>query len=736
MVARIAYDRAVRVRVPLGAFVLTAACLACPSQPSPSDDEAGTEASASDSGGSESASASESDASESDTSESDTTTEGPALIERWVEVTLDGEPVAGATVMQGGVGVEHSTDAEGRALVPVDTRVPGDLGLIAAHPEARTRGEFVALDDPSPMRIELVRFATTDNPQYVFNPPGVPGSEGTTLQCGHCHEQLKDDWHASPHRTSASNPVVHDVYAGVATALADQAACTAAGGQWWQGRVPGSDQLAPRCYLGSGTLPDLDGSCGQDSACDLVASAFGGCADCHAPAIDGELGGRDLLDATGTSYEAGIHCDLCHKVEAVELDAPAGVAGRLVILRPAEPSQSPGVGGWQPLAFGPWADVPNPRMGASPRELFHRADLCAGCHQLDQAALVPGTSLDPARWPEGTLPIHSTFEEWSSGPFVDVAPCSSCHMPADPAAGNGADLAADDIPLQGFARGWLRPPGSVREHSWVGPRTPSSGMLQLAAALFIETTLEAGTLSVALRVRNVGAGHAIPTGEPQRSLLLFVRARCGDVDQAAIDGDAIPEFGGWLDRRIAPQDWSVWPGAAIGDLVRVVEVEGFVDYEGVGPFGDGSFDAAQKGLPRLRVVGQARITALLGGDQVEFDAPLPIGDIAFRGRPDPLASGDPSLAAAVAGAPGFAFARVLVDAEGSTMVPHHRAVDVVSDNRILPQHEWTSNHVFAVACEDPVVEALLVHRPYALDLAEQRGWTNTQQVMATLEVSP
>lgn len=705
------------------------------------DDEASasTSAEGSESGTGTTSGASESSEGASASESSESTGEVPDLIERWVEVTLDGEPVAGAIVMQGGIGVEHPTDAEGRVLVPVDTTIPGDLGLIATHPEARARGSFVTLDDASPMQFALTRFSTTDNPEYPFNDPGVPGSEGTTLQCGHCHAQLKDDWHGSPHRRSASNPVVHDVYAGVAAAWSDEATCTSAGGQWWQGRVPGSDRLAPRCYLGFGTLPDLDGSCGQSSACDLpgpdAASDFGGCADCHAPAIDGTLGGRDLLDAIGVSHDAGVHCDLCHKVESVTMDAAPGVAGRLGILRPSEPSMSPGVGNWQPLAFGPYPDVPNPRMGAVARELFHEAELCGACHQLEQAALVPGAALDPTRWPSATLPIHTTYDEWASGPFADVSPCSGCHMPADPLAGNGADLEAIDIPLQGFARGWLRPPGSVREHTFVGPRTPASGMLQLAAALLAEVALVDGTLTVELRVRNVGAGHAIPTGEPQRALLVFVRARCGDVEQPAIDGDAIPDFGGWLDRRAAPADWDQWPGAALGDVVRVVDVDGFVDYEGFGPFGDGSFDAAQKGLPRLRVVGQATITAVQG-DQVEFDAPLPVGDLAFRGRPDIYQSGDASLAQAVAGAPGFAFARVLVDAQGNTMVPHHRAVDVASDNRILPQHESSSTHVFAVACADPIVEATLVHRPYDVALARERGWANVQQVMATIEVSP
>jgi hypothetical protein len=129
--------------------------------------------------------------------------------------------------------------------------------------------------------------------------------------------------------------------------------------------------------------------------------------------------------------------------------------------------------------------------------------------------------------------------------------------------------------------------------------------------------------------------------------------------------------------------------------------------------------------------GQATIVNVVA-DVVTFDVPLPAGDIAYRGRPDVFVA-DPLDAAAVAGAPGFAFARVLADADGARSVPHHRAVDVVSDNRILPQQEWSSTHEFAVTCADPIVDAILLHRAYPIELAAERGWVNPQQVM--VEVS-
>jgi hypothetical protein len=83
----------------------------------------------------------------------------------------------------------------------------------------------------------------------------------------------------------------------------------------------------------------------------------------------------------------------------------------------------------------------------------------------------------------------------------------------------------------------------------------------------------------------------------------------------------------------------------------------------------------------------------------------------------------------LAGRPGFAFAKVLADADGNLMVPHHRAVDVVSDNRLLPSSSWTSTHTFAATCDSPSLHATLLYRSAPLAIADERGWTRTDRVM-------
>jgi hypothetical protein len=64
------------------------------------------------------------------------------------------------------------------------------------------------------------------------------------------------------------------------------------------------------------------------------------------------------------------------------------------------------------------------------------------------------------------------------------------------------------------------------------------------------------------------------------------------------------------------------------------------------------------------------------------------------------------------------------------MVPHYRAVDVVSDNRLAPQAEWTSVHRFELAgCTEPEVRARLVYRSLPPTLLEERGWERGDQLM-------
>jgi hypothetical protein len=641
-----------------------------------------------------------------------------------VRVTLDGAPVAGAKLSQGGHAARWVTDEAGLAQITPSLEVEGEQVLMASHPEARIGGIYLPdAEDTAPaeLLIELTRFLTRDNIEYAFQDPGEPTRNDNTSQCAHCHITLNNAWFESAHRSAAKNPTVLDVYAGVASAWVNEAACAQAGGAWRAGRTPGGEGLSEEtCHLGAGVLPDLNPECEDDGRCDPTQTGL--CADCHAPGINGRLGGRDLLDATGYAYDFGVHCDVCHKVESVDLSNPApGVAGALKLLRPAEPLDGPS-GPWRPLTFGPYDDVLNPRMGSVERALYHDGSLCAGCHELRQEVLVPGETLDLTRWPEGRLPIHTTYSEWAASPFAPEVSCGACHMPALGDVGNSADLVNLVDIEPGIAGGWVRPPGSVRDHAWVGPRQPASGMLQLAASLNVVTTNRAEGLDVTVTVTNSGPAHALPTGEPMRAVILRVEASCAGVALPAIGGDVVPSWGGAVVVRSAGEDWTRFSEAQVGDVLRVVTRSGaYVDYDGWGPFGDGTFGAAEKGILEERLIGERVVLAVASDGLLTLDAPLPVGDAVALIRPSDTAQH--------ALAPGWAFARVLVDKVGAPFAPHHAAIDVVSDNRLLAGASATTTHQFAGGCDAPVVRAWLIHRPFPYTLSAERGWAQGDQTM-------
>ena len=114
-----------------------------------------------------------------------------------VTVTLDGAPVEGAVVSQGGNDDRWTTDAAGTVTITVDHEVPGDFVVMAAHSEARIAGET---PEDGAITIDLTRYVDSDNAAYVFQDPGSPTDNGDTSKCAHCH-LLNDDWAESEHRS-------------------------------------------------------------------------------------------------------------------------------------------------------------------------------------------------------------------------------------------------------------------------------------------------------------------------------------------------------------------------------------------------------------------------------------------------------------------------------------------------------------------------------------------------------
>jgi hypothetical protein len=468
-------------------------------------------------------------------------------------------------------------------------------------------------------------------------------------------------------------------------------------------------------------------------------SDFGACADCHAPGIDGETGGRNLHDAEGMGYELGVHCDVCHKVSEVDLEQPPGVAGRLKIQRPSEVGK--GVFDWAPVYFGPMVDVPNVVMGGSFQPQFDEALFCAGCHEQDQPALLSGESLD-ARWPEG-LPIHSTFSEWAQGPYAEQeVPCQHCHMPADVDANNAVDRSTADNSSITF--GFSRAPEDVRRHTFQGPLTGERPLI--SGALHVELNLEQDgqVLHAQVGVSNMGAGHAIPTGEPMRALILVLDAQgsCGTLQASA--GPSLPgETGAWLSGQVGQEltlgsDHLLWPQAASlsGQSLelRATRPAGYQDYSGLGYFSGETLSPAEKGLALNEPVGVWTVVPNAEGEISIDPALLQAGDLLTLSP-----SWDPSNPEiqALAGLPGQHFAKVLTNSAGDSMVPHHQAVAIASDNRIAPGSYQASDHSFLLpeGCTEPELRATLLYRPHPWEMSNTYGWAAQDHTVLVAEQS-
>ncbi|WP_437590887.1 carboxypeptidase-like regulatory domain-containing protein [Sorangium sp. So ce1000] len=660
-------------------------------------------------------------------------------------VTDGAAPVEGAIVMQAGGEPALVTGPDGAFSIEITRDIPGQPTVVAAKIGYRTDGIELEVVPDGPVELTLRRASPPDNALgYSYGDPGDGDPHNSTRYCDHCHTTLVAQFLESGHARSARSPLLQAIYAGVSMAHADEASCSAAGGRWKAGRVPGSEGgAAMRCYLGSGVLPDLNASCGGGAqpSCDDPAlpaaarpAAFGACADCHAAGIDGPAGGRELLEATGIAFEKGDHCDACHKIRDVDLSKPPGVAGALIVQRPQERISTDPSSKLLEVMFGPRPDVPNRFMGGSYQPKFSASELCGGCHEQRQAALLPGAALDPGRWPDG-LPIHQTFSEWAASSWNRPASqCQACHMPGVLSLKSSLDVTTEAN--ASVSLGFVRPAGTVRSHAFRGPLEGSPPLIRDAVEVRIAASAASGELAVTVSLAGSSAGHAVPTGEPMRALVLLVTAEACGAPLSPSSGMTVNDTGGALAEARVGQGAGLtgaelaWEeGAArarAGDVVRIVRPTGaYDDYTGIGRFADPSLDAADKGLEIRAPVGEARVVAA-GGGAITLSGAIPAqeGDLVYLGAPLPAAPVDGQPAAAFAGAAGYTFAKVLVDPAGARHAPQHRAVDIASDNRIAPGSVAVTSHGFAIpaGCAATAnVTATLLYRPVPLALAKERG---------------
>lgn len=126
------------------------------------------------------------------------------------------------------------------------------------------------------------------------------------------------------------------------------------------------------------------------------------------------------------------------------------------------------------------------------------ADFCARCHQFD-APVRASLEHENRFVPSGT-PLQDTFSEWRASSFAPSTPCQGCHM---------------------------------REGSHAFPGGHDAALVR--GALGVEVWA-VEPMRVLVTVRSRGVGHALPTGDPYRRLVVTL---CEDADCTRVLGSAV-----------------------------------------------------------------------------------------------------------------------------------------------------------------------------------------------------
>jgi hypothetical protein len=282
-------------------------------------------------------------------------------------------------------------------------------------------------------------------------------------ECGTCHSAIYDQWKTSMHAHALTSPVT--------IAQANQDAIKT---------------------LASAADPDPKRIC----------------VSCHAPITAALTGATTLPIAGGAHLNEGVTCTTCHQYTGS--NPPSGSAGLTRWQRDLERGHR---------YFGPIEDpVGNAFHSSEDSDVFKQPDkLCNSCHDVGFDLNGDGKIL---RGDDLVLQTtHDEFQEYVAA--GGQGSCVTCHMPvaSETRAAEGARIP--------FDQDFEAPKRTVREHTFVGVDYPldevaksdpnkarREGLLKSAATLRIASppAVSGDTLTFALSVTNVGAGHYLPTG--------------------------------------------------------------------------------------------------------------------------------------------------------------------------------------------------------------------------------
>ncbi len=112
--------------------------------------------------------------------------------------------------------------------------------------------------------------------------------------------------------------------------------------------------------------------------------------------------------------------------------------------------------------------LPLPNYPLTTLPIYERSDFCLPCHQLPPAIAV------------ANRPLLNTYKEWLESPYMKRGvQCQHCHMPN-------------------------------REHTFLGVHDPATFRQAMQLAAYAQRRSD-GSVDVRVTVRNVGAGHYLPT---------------------------------------------------------------------------------------------------------------------------------------------------------------------------------------------------------------------------------
>lgn len=391
---------------------------------------------------------------------------------------------------QGGMGHDTRDGAE-----PVDPSHP--------QPEVKAMMEdlhsFVTADGNLPYLATWLRLdAPRSDPAKA--PVSHPKEWLNSASCQSCHAEAFADWSDTNHRLMGNS---HPYYK-VVQALARQTEGEEFG-QWCQGC-----HMPQQIMTGQKSLP-------------AGSHMF-------------EHGGASLIAAQrkGESVvEEGTGCFFCHRITRIE-DA-GGNAALTVNLKDREryvfeDAQGGSVAHW--LAERQINARPAAHKTSYQQDFYRDAALCKSCHN----EFSPGTGAN----------IVNTWEEWAGSPYAtservdERRTCIDCHMNPNPGNGGAAvpGRSTENGPLKARL---YRHNFTGAQHQLVGLRNPeleAESIALLKSSASLTARLEDGQLVV--RVTNVGAGHALPTGVADfRELWLEISVKNGAGDTVLQSGQPV-----------------------------------------------------------------------------------------------------------------------------------------------------------------------------------------------------